>query len=298
MKKTFLMVFVLFAAIGSGFSAPLASNEGYVILNNLPLWVEKSGGVLEFKESLVIGDKVGITGKVYKFKQDGKERDYYWAKAPSGAEGYVRVSYIATKAGLAVVKAEKAIVYSEARDVKMTAKVISEMTIVAVLQDGSTPEYARVVGYDAAQDIYYTDPVFVSRADLSFADVDLNALILFASAKGTKDKAIRANFLRLIEAKYSSSLFFQDIKAVLAPESVKPSSAAGGSYTVNDDNVNVRATPDEVGGQVVGKLGKGAVVTVVEATNQSYTIGALKGPWYKIAEPSGWVYGPFLTPSN
>lgn len=298
MKRFLLVSLLLTLALGSALAAPLAANEGYVILNSLPLWVEKSSGVLEFKEALVIGDKVTINGKIYKFKQEGKERDYYWAKAPSGAEGYVRVSYVAPKSSLAVVKADKAIVYSEARDVKMTAKVINEMTIVAVLQDGSTSDYAKVVGYDTAQDYYFTDPVFVSRSDLSYSETDLSALILLASARGTKDKAVRANFLRLIESKYSASLFINDIRAILAPESVKPSQAATGSFSVNDDNVNVRATPNEVDGQVVAKLSKGTAVTVVEVTTQAYTIGALKGPWYKIAEPSGWVFGPFLTPAN
>lgn len=303
MKKltSFLAAFIVAASLGS-FAAsvpPLAANEAFVIMNNLPLWTDK-GGTLEFKESLIIGDRVVLLNKSAKFKQDGKERDYVRVRSPAGNEGWVRAPYVVAKSMIAVVVADKATIYSAPRDVSMTTKYISHMTLVAVLQDGSTSDFAKVVAYDASRDVYYTDPVFISKGDLTYADVDINAFILFTTAKTSKDKTLRANFLKTIEAKYAASVFMAEIRATLAPETApqKAAIAVSGFYTVNDDNVNVRATPDEVNGQVLTQLSKGAQVEVLEVTVQSYTIGGLTGQWYHIKEPAGWVFGPFLSAGN
>ena len=302
MKRLFAILSLLLAMAGA-FAAsvpPLAANEAFVIMNNLPLWTEKSGN-LEFKEYLVIGDRVVLLNKASTFKVDGKERDYVKVRSPAGNEGWVRAPYVVAKAMIAIVVADKATVYTAARDVSMTTKYISHMTLVAVLQDGSTSDFAKVVAYDATQDVYYTDPVFISRTDLTFAEVDVNAFILFTTARTSKDRTLRANFLKAIEAKYAASVFIAEIRATLAPPAAqppKPTMAATGFFTVNDNNVNVRAQPDEVNGQVLSQLSKGTQVEILEVTVQTYTIGGLTGQWYRIKDPAGWVFGPFLTGSN
>jgi hypothetical protein len=308
MKKTCLM-----ALLASAFIASLAAqasaqasetftvgqNEALVIMNQLGLYTE-SGGNLTLKEGLVIGDRLTIQSPVRKFKIDKTDKEFIKVKAPSGVEGWVRAPYALAKVSLAVVQADAATVYSQPRDVSVTAKTISNMTVVAVFQDGSNAQWCKVNCYDAAQNVYYTeaDNVFVPREELSFADADLNAVIIYTTAAASKNKDIRANLLKVIEKKYSSTMFLEKIRAALAPAAAgsasKPTVAASGRYLVNDDNVNVRAAPDEVGGAVVGKLGKGAEVEVVEATAQSYAIAGLNAPWYRIKEPAGWVYGSFL----
>lgn len=294
-----LLSLVLVAVCAFAASVPaLAPNEAFVIVNNLPLYVEKSG-TLEWKESLVIGDRVVMLNKSAKFKLEGKERDYVRVRSALGNDGWVRSPYVVPKSMIAVVYVPKAVVYTAPRDVNMTTKFISNMTLVAVLQDGSTADFAKVVAYDETQDLYFTDPVFISKTDLTYAEVDLRAFILFTTAKTTKDKALRQNFFKTIEAKYPTSIFFAQIKAVLSPEAVvKASAPFAATLVINDDNVNVRAAPDEINGQVVAQLSRGATVEVLEATTQSYTIGSLTGPWYKIKSPEGWVFGPFLSAKN
>ena len=49
---------------------------------------------------------------------------------------------------------------------------------------------------------------------------------------------------------------------------------------------------------MVGKLAKGRSVVAVERTKQSYALGALNAPWYRIKEPEGWVFGVFLAPKE
>ncbi len=291
------------AAQASGSGAYTAGqNEALVILNQLGLFTESQGN-LTFKESLIIGDKLIITGRVQKFKVDKVDKDFIKVKAPDGTEGWVRAPYAISKASLAVVHADPSTVYSQPRDVSVTAKSISNMTIVAVFQDGSNADWAKVNCFDAVQNIYYTeaDNIFVPREDLSFSDADINSVIIYTTAMAAKSKDIRANLLKVVEKKYASSAFIDKIRAALAPgaapasqASTKPSAPASGVYVVNDNNVNVRAAPDETNGSVIGKLDKGTEVEVVEATTQAYTIGSLTAAWYRIKDPAGWVYGSFL----
>ncbi|HET7839192.1 MAG TPA: SH3 domain-containing protein [Rectinemataceae bacterium] len=284
-------------------SAPaLGQNEAFVILNGLPLYQEQ-GGSLVWKENLVIGDRVLLLNKAQKFKTDGKDRDYLKIRAPSNLEGWVRVQYVVPKSSLAVIKSDKAIVYSEPRDVKITSHYVSNMTIVAVLQDAAAGSFAKLVCYDATQDAYYTDPIYVSRDDLSYADADINSVILYVTAVASKNKDIKSNLLKVIEKRYSASIFFDKIQAVLssfpagAASPVKAVQAANGFYTVNDNNVNLRSSPDEVNGPVVGQLRSGTKVEVVEATVQSYTVAGQTGQWYRLKDPAGWVFGSFLSPA-
>lgn len=305
MKKLALLVSALLAfAAAFAEPAPYASassftagpNEAMVILNGLGLYTE-NGGNLALKETLVIGDRLSLLNRTQKFKVDKTEREYIKVKSPSGTEGWVRSPYALSRVSLAVVKGDSSIVYSQPRDVSITSKTVSKMTIVAVFQDGSTPQFAKVNCYDVAQNIWYTeaDNVFVPREDLSFADTDLSAVIMYDTALATKNKAIRTNLFKVIEKKYSNSVFFAEIQAALSPETAaKPTNPATGFYVVNDNNVNVRNSPDEVNGSVVGSLNKGAEVEVVEVTGQSYTIGSLTGPWYHVKSPEGWVFGAFL----
>ncbi len=78
-----------------------------------------------------------------------------------------------------------------------------------------------------------------------------------------------------------------------APE--KKAVPASGFYLVNDDKVNVRGTPDEKNGAIVVQVNKGLRVEVLEVTDQMYTIDGALGYWYRLKEPSGWVFGSFLT---
>jgi hypothetical protein len=310
MKKFALIALVTLVCLSAAVADPApyggsgafvaGPSEAMVILNQLGLYTE-NGGTLTLKEGLVIGDKLTLLNKSQKFKMDKVEKDFIKVRSPSGTEGWVRAPYALSKVSLAVVKVDPSTIYSQPRDVSVTAKTISKMTLVAVFQDGSSGQWAKVNCYDSAQDIYYTeaDNVFLPREDLTFSDADISAVIIYTTAMANKNKTIRANLFKVVDKKYSSSVFYDQIKATLAPETVvantKPTSPAVGIYTVNDNNVNVRNSPDEVNGAVSGTLNKGTDVEVFETTTQSYTIGGLTAPWFHIREPSGWVFGAFIS---
>jgi len=274
-------------------------NDAMIIMNGLGLYTE-SGGVLTLKETLVIGDKVSLLNKSQKFKLDKVDKDFIKVKAPSGTEGWVRAPYALSKVSLAVVKSDGSTIYSQPRDVSITSRSVSKMTVVAVFADGSNSQFSKINCYDPVQNVYNTeaDNIFVPREDLTFSDVDISSVILYTTAMATKNKDIRANLFKVVEKKFSGSVFFEQIRVALVPGAVaavvKPVVPAAGIYVVNDNNVNVRASPDEVNGAVTFTLAKDVEVEVFEVTSQAYTIGTLTAPWYHIKDPSGWVFGVFL----
>jgi hypothetical protein len=296
MKKLLALAVLGFVLCAVSYAAPLGPNEAYVLLGGLALWQDQPGGALKWAENLTLGDRVTLLNRTAKFKQDGKERDFVRVRATDGQEGWVRPPYVASKASLAVVSADGAVIYSEPRDVKITSRTISRMTLVAVLQDGGSGNFAKVQGFDVPQNTLLGDSTFVAMEDLTSADADVNAVILYSVASATKNQDVRKNLLKVITNKYGSSLFLPKIQADLGGGAVaaRPTAPFSGQFAVIDDNVNVRAAPDEKNGQVVGRLDRDAVVDVVEKTTESYTIGDQTAPWYRIKDPAGWVFGSFL----
>ncbi len=295
MKRSIVVLMILATVSAFVGAAPLAQNEAWVLVNGSAVWQEK-GGKLTWLENLTIGDKVTLTSRVSKFKQDGDDREFIKVKAPDGKEGWVRTLMLSMKSSLAVVKVDKSLVYSEPREVKITSKYISNMTLVAVLQDGSTGSFAKVQAYDRAQKRFFTDATFVSVDDLTTSDVDINATILYTTAVSSDDQGIKKNLLKVAITKYGGTVFLPMIQAAagLEPVVAKDLTPASGTFVVNDDDVNIRSIPDEKSGQVVGKLAKGAKVDVSEKTSQTYTVGDSTAPWYHIKSPDGWVFGSFL----
>ncbi|HET6487564.1 MAG TPA: hypothetical protein VFH83_14150, partial [Spirochaetia bacterium] len=123
-------------------------------------------------------------------------------------------------------RADQATVFSEAREVKITTKYINSLTLVAVLQDGSTGSYAKVQGYDVGQKYLFTDATFVSTDDLTSADADVNAAILYDVAMGTKDPTIKKNLLKIAATKYPNSIFYPKVQSAQGPAPAAAAPAA------------------------------------------------------------------------
>jgi len=279
-------------------AAPLVAgqSEGFVLLNGTSMYKEKSMGVLEWSESLTLGDKVTLTSGVVKAKFGGNERDYYKVKLSSGKEGFIRTMLLGVGGTLGVVKADASFVYSEPRDVKITDKALVRAQIVVVLKDGATDQFIPVVGYEEGKDLPISN-AFVAREDVSINDIDANAVILLTVAKAQKSPTLKKNLLTVASTKFSTSLFIDLVRAQLdlAAPQTRAVKAAVGSFVVNDANVNVRDLPNEKGSKVTGTLTKGQTVDVLEITSDSYTVDGVTAPWYHLKDPNGWVFGTFLT---
>jgi hypothetical protein len=275
--------------------APLKANEAWVILNGAGLWQDQAGGGLKSIEILSLGDKVALLNKTSKFRQDGKDQDFLRVRASDNREGWVRSQYVTPQAGLAVVLADKAAVFSGPSGGKTTGKYISNMTVVAVVLKESTGDFASVRCFDVSQNAFFGDSTYVAMKDLALASEDVGAVVTYWIAAGTRDLAQRRTLLKGIVANDSTSEFLPQILVALGAIS-KPTAKASGTYSVNADKVNVRVSPDEKNGQVIGQVNQYDPVDVLEKTVDSYTINNQTAPWYRIKDPAGWVFGAFIDP--
>jgi len=288
--------------VEEGVPTPVASttdHEAYVLMHDLAMWKEDAG-VLKWLKNLSIGDKVILKDQTGKFKTEGTDAERDYVKVAYGdKEGWVRPNYLATKAKLGAVISEKAKIYSEPRDIKVTGKFMSGMTLVAIFNEGGQGDYLKVAGYDYAQKVLLTDDIYINKSDITMLDSDVNAITLYIAATQAKAVDLKINLLSTALDKYSGSFFASQIESTLNDLkgiSTKPSSAASGSFIVLEDNVNIRETSDETNGKVLGILAKDTIVEVTDMTTQSYTVDGKSAPWYKLADPQGWVFGAFLSP--
>ena len=303
MKRLAVAVLLTTVFLVPCFAISTGPNEGLIILDGLALMKEsgKAAAPLDYQEALTIGDKVTLLNRTSKFKVNNVDRDYTRVRAPDGKEGWVASMYVAAKASLGAVTEPQALVYSEPRDVKVTARFVTAMTLVAIPMDGSAGGFVKVLGYDPVQKYTFVDDTYLAATDVTMAENDVNAAILCTVASDTKDANIKKRLLTLATTKYPDTVFLGNIRAALglgAPVAQRAVVEATGSYRVTADGVRIRKAPDEVNGAVIGSLKKDAVVSIVEATAESYTIGTDTAPWYHIQQPDGWVFGAFLVSAD
>lgn len=280
----------------------VTDKEGYVLLHDLALWTEKDG-VLVWSMNLALGDKVTLLEQTGTFKTEGstKDREFIKVKYDAEREGWVLPAYIAQDAKLGVVSADPAQIFSEPREIKVTANSLSAGTVVAVFNNGGAGEFLRVTGNDYTKNAFYGDKTFVMASDVTTTESDVNAMIFFTAASKAKSKEVKINMLTVAMNKYADSVFAPKIQAALDEARgvvKKDSTPVSGSFIALDDKVAILDVPDEKLGKSVGALAQDTVVQVVEMTTQTYTVGGKTAPWYKIADPQGWVFGGSLTPAE
>jgi hypothetical protein len=215
MKRSITALALISFACAIAGAQTLAPNTAVVLVNGASL-SEETNKVLKAIDYLTLGDIVMLIGRTAAYADAGTQRDFTRVKAPNGKEGWVRTQYIASKASLAIVKADQAAIYTEPRTVKLTSKYINAMVLVAVLQDGSSSTYAKVQGFDSAQNSLFTDSTYVRTDDLTTLAADVSAAILYNVSKATKDAAVKKNLLRVARLKYGSSMFTPKIDEALA----------------------------------------------------------------------------------
>ncbi|HET6450363.1 MAG TPA: SH3 domain-containing protein [Spirochaetia bacterium] len=206
MRRLWIIV-LLAAGAAAAWSAPLPGNGAFVTLDNAPLYQENPDKTLKYLEGLTLGDVVTLLNRTATFKDSGTSRDYLRVRAPDGKEGWVRPQFVAPKSSLAVVVSTEAILFTEPRYVKATARYVAAGTVVAILPDGLSSGFAHVQGFDNAAQSLLGDQSWVSTDDLSAVDADVQAAILYTVAMDTKSADVRRNLLKLAASKYSASVW-------------------------------------------------------------------------------------------
>jgi len=124
------------------------AKSAIAIMSDLPLWT-LAQGALTFKEGIPIGEKLALLGPSEKVVQSGKEREYQHVRRESGSEGWVRADFIVSRAILAVITTDDAVLYSAPANTSATTETIPVMTIVAIHSDSAGMSFIRVTCYDA-----------------------------------------------------------------------------------------------------------------------------------------------------
>jgi hypothetical protein len=277
------------------------ARTAFVILGDLPLWT-LAQGTLTLKENIPIGEKLSLQGQAAKAVQAGKERDFVQVRRESGGEGWVRADYVVSRAILAVVTTEGAVIYSVPNNTAATTAGIPRMTIVTIHVDTGGMTFIRVTGYDPAARVLLKG-VYLRNEGVSSRPADVQAAILLQLAAASKNRKQQQAFLTSAIKDNPDSIFMPELNAALAaltgtaPPAPAATEPAAGFLSASEDTVNVYDAPDEKSGKLLGSLTKGQKVDVQEKTVDSMSIGGRSAPWYRIKDPAGWVFGASLAPA-
>ena len=279
------------------------ARSAFVILGDLPLWA-LAQGTLTLKESIPIGEKLSLPGQTEKAVQAGRERDFVQVRRQSESEGWVRADYVVSRAILAVVTTEAAVIYSVPNNTAATTAVVPRMTIVAIHADTGGMTFIRVTGYDPVAKVLLKG-VYLRNEGVSSKPADVQAAVLLHLAAGSKNRRQQEAFLTSAIKDNPDSIFMPELTTALAvhtgtlppPSTPRTTEPASGSMTASEDAVNVYDAPDEKTGKILASLTQGQKVDVQEKTADSTSIGSRSAPWYRIKAPAGWVFGASLSSS-
>jgi hypothetical protein len=289
------------------------ARSAFVIMADLPLWT-LAQGVLTFKESIPIGEKLTLLGQTTKVTQSGKERDLQQVRRMSGSEGWVRADYIVSRAILAVVTTDDAMIYTVPHNTAATTSSIPRMTVLAIHADTGGMTFIKVTAFDPAAKLLLKG-VYLRNEGVSSKPSDVQAAILLQLAAASKNQKQQQAFLRSAIKDHPDSIFMPELTTALAalvspPASqpaqqaqpspaAKPRStvAASGSMAVTADGVKVYDSPDEKAGKLLATLLKGQKVDIIEKTADDPAADP-GSSWYRIKDPAGWVNATALTTAN
>lgn len=274
-------------------------SSGVILFDNAAVYEEKDGAMV-YKTTANIGNVVRWKNTVKKAtrKSDGQEREFAEIEI-DGATLWIQTPFIASEALPGVIIGEETVLYKKADAASPTGKTIATNTLVGVHPDSKAGNFIAISAYLDGDKAPLVTRQFVKAENVITDANDVRALQLYTIAAAAKDPVIKKELLK--SALEGNSRFSDLIQAELdkltAPADVAApaTTAFTGVFTVNDESVNVRDTPNAVSGAVIAQLAKGASVNVTEKTVESYTVDGQSAPWYKIAEPAGWVFGSFLS---
>lgn len=217
--------------------------KAFNILHDIALWKEE-GGSLKWMKSLAIGDEVRIFNDVRKFKTEGSQTERSYVKVGyGGSEGWVRDDFIIPDSRLGVVMSPAAKIFTEPKDIKVSAKTLGNMTLVAIRNGTETNGYVKVAGYDYSQDALFSGDTWVSLSDLTTREDDITLTTLYTAAQVTKSPEQKKNLLSTAVEKYSGSFFApkaQDALNLLLPPQETPPATV---------EAPVEAAPSETSGE-------------------------------------------------
>ena len=185
-----------------------------VMMPDLPLWTVAQGALGPTNVTIPIGEKLALIGPPQKFTQSGKEREYQQVRRVSGEEGWVRSDYVASRAILAVVTAEEAVIYSAEANSAATTESLPRMTILVIHSETGGMPFIRVSCYDPSSKAMRRYAALRNEG-VSARPSDVQAAILLQLAASSKSARQQKAFLTSAITDYPDSIFIADLQAAL-----------------------------------------------------------------------------------
>ena len=190
------------------------ARSAIAIVNDLPLLVQDGAVLAPGKETIPIGEKVAILGPSQKYTVSGRERDYLHVRRDSGTEGWARADQVVSRAILAVVAEDEAVIYSAEANSAATTESIPRMTIVAIHSESAGMPFIHVTGFDPVARIMLRG-VILRNEGISAKPADVQAAILLQLAAASRVPRQQKAFLTSAIKDYPDSFFMADLQAAL-----------------------------------------------------------------------------------
>ncbi|WP_028972446.1 SH3 domain-containing protein [Spirochaeta cellobiosiphila] len=224
---------------------------------------------------------------------------------------WVPTNNIFPQAKLGMISSDDTVLYTKPAMSEPSSRIIPFGTLVSIdsstapIKDG-TKTFIKVLGWDEVSATKGFFSGYLDEKTVSTEKNDIESLKMLFKANHTTNETVKTELLEGALT-FNSSVLKGQIQTALnelknktddtAPvsgndRSSEPFAAFG---SINDDNVNVRSTPDETLDNVISVTSNGTSITITERTKSQFTIGGDTDYWYKADELNGWVFGTFVT---
>jgi hypothetical protein len=197
------------------------AKSAIAIMADLPLWNLAGGTLSASKETILIGEKLSLTGPAQKVTQSGKDRDYLAVKRESGSEGWVRADFVVSKSILAVIGSDDAVIYSAPANTAATTDSIPRLTIVAISSDTGGMTFIKVTCYNVSSKVLLRE-VYLRNEGVSAKPSDVQSAILLQLAAASKSQKQQKAFLTSALKDYPDSEFNADLQGALDAVNAPP----------------------------------------------------------------------------
>jgi len=174
--------------------------------------------------SLALGEKISV-GEIRRLTFDNNSvvQDWVAVWLDNGTKGWATTAQVAKDCRLAVVKDEKANLYSKPRTIDVSSVVLSRGSVVAYFPETESDGFVEVRGWDIVREQYVAaNNAYVRLSALSRNSADIDSVILYQTAlsvTAANQSERRDVLLKSAVELYPDSIFFQEIYKAAYPNS-------------------------------------------------------------------------------
>ncbi|MCX7025110.1 MAG: hypothetical protein NT080_10875 [Spirochaetes bacterium] len=278
-----------------------------VLRNLLSVW-KMENAIITSKTDwiayLTLGDKVVLANDSQDVTFDGGKDPIKVMKIKLEGDktGWVFADYLGANGTLSVVIDETSVLYTKPEAIKVTSQSIPRALVVMTVPVEGSDEFAQIHGYDPVGRIAFTDAYkrYIKKTTVSPDSSDVQAAIFLAVAKAETNAGKKENLLIEAVRQFSGSAFSRELTAALAEANPDKAplpqvESVGIALTCKDAAAKIHSKPF-VTAKTAGEVPAGESVIALEATIDSFKVGAVTAKWYRIDAPAaGWIFGGDFT---